>query len=476
LASGVLAVVLLSGAYTHNGPTAAAQTAAQPNFVFILADDMRKDDLKYMPKTRALLGDQGMTFNNAFVSNALCCPSRATILRGQYAHNTGVWTNRGASGGWNGYQNNGQGNNEQDNVAMRLHDASYRTALIGKYFNGYENTPHVPQGWDKWFATFTFNYFNYDVNDNGTIRHFGTDRSDYLTDVLSRETQQFIGASAAQGTPFFAYVAPIAPHSPWTPAPRYEHAFDGETAPRAPSFNELDVSDKPPWIQQLPRLSKREKAAINGRHEKRVETLQALDDLVEGVVNKLRDSGQLSNTYIVFTSDHGVHQGEHRIPAGKARPYEEDIRAPLLVRGPGVQADSTTNKLVVNTDFMPTFMDLACSSSLCDTQNWSYVPDGRSLRPVLTGSATTWRSAILLEALPTPEGGDTPAYYGIRTSTQKYIEYADTAKTKELYNLSGDPYELTNYPTSPDAAGLAARLQVLETCAADTCVAAENGL
>jgi arylsulfatase A-like enzyme len=153
---------------------------------------MRKDDLKYMPKTRTLLGTQGMQFENAFVSNPLCCPSRATIMRGQYAHNTGVWTNSDApDGGWQGYKNHG---NEQDNIATRLHDAGYRTGLFGKYFNTYDLTA-VPLGWDDWFATSSGDgVFNYYVNDNGTKKHFGKSESDYATDVLSRETQSFIDA------------------------------------------------------------------------------------------------------------------------------------------------------------------------------------------------------------------------------------------------------------------------------------------
>jgi N-acetylglucosamine-6-sulfatase len=480
LASVALGVVLLVEACDED-KTAVTQTSpAKPNFVFILADDMRNDDLKYMPKTRALLEEKGIRFANAYVSTPLCCPSRATIMRGQYAHNTGVWTNnndKGSAGGWEVYRSNG---NEQDNVATRLNNAGYTTALIGKYLNGYNNTRHVPQGWDKWFANFilgprSFNYFNYDVNDNGTIRHFGTRDGDYLTDVLRRQTRSFIGTSAAQGKPFFAYVAPLAPHGGGPPAPRDEHTYDGVRSPRLPSFNERDVSDKPPWIRKLPRLSDRTQASINRSHESRVERLQALDDLVEGVVDELRASGQFRNTYIVFTSDNGWHHGEHRIPGGKARPYEEDISVPLLVRGPGVQADSTTNKLVVNTDFMPTFTDLACSSSLCDTQNLSYVPDGRSLRPVLKGNTTTWRSAILLEAVQTRFGGSTPTYYGIRTSDgKKYIEYE--GGHKELYKLRKDPHELRNrYRAAAPPAGLATRLQALKTCAGPSCRAAENG-
>src|SRR5688500_18560739 len=208
----------------------------KPNIVFILADDMRKDDLKYMPKTRSVLKTKGMSFSNAFVSNPLCCPARATIMRGQYAHNTGVWSNKAnvSEGGWQAYRSNGL---EQDNVATRLDAAGYRTGLFGKYFNGYnQGNTYVPPGWDRWFAAGAFRYFDYDANDQGIIRHFGTSDSDYVTDVLGGKAKTFISTSVAQGKPFFAYVAPIAPHSPSTPAPRDRHAYDGLKAPRPPSF------------------------------------------------------------------------------------------------------------------------------------------------------------------------------------------------------------------------------------------------
>ncbi|HEY6712708.1 MAG TPA: sulfatase, partial [Rubrobacter sp.] len=301
---------------------------SKPNIVFILTDDMRKDDMMYMPKTHSLLREQGMGFRNAFVSNALCAPSRASIMTGQYSHNNGVWSNSSTdspsttTGGWQAYQDNG---NEKDNVATRLHNAGYRTGLFGKYLNGYTDTTFIPHWWDRWFAAFSSRYFDFDVNDQGTLRHFGSKDSDYKTDVLSRQTNAFIGNSASQGRPFFAYVAPIAPHEPSTPAPRDLHTFDGLKAPRLPSFNERKVSDKPSWIRKLPRLTADGITAINKRHEKRVESLQAVDDLVEGVVNELENAMVLSNTYIFFTSDNGFHRGEHRIPRQKWRPYEEDI-------------------------------------------------------------------------------------------------------------------------------------------------------
>ena len=482
LAALALGQLFLGSYVVPAGSMRKAQSApAPPNMVFILTDDMRNDDLKYMPKTKALLQSTGMTFENAFVSNALCCPSRATIMRGQYSHNNGVWSNSSTdsssttAGGWQAYQQNG---NEADNVATRLDDAGYRTALFGKYMNRYANTTDdPPPGWDRWFAAATLGdpkYFDYDVND-GTPKHFGTSDRDYMTDVLSRKTDAFISSSASQGAPFFAYVAPIAPHEPSTPAPRDAHEYDGIQGPHLASFNEADVTDKPPWMQKLPKLSSPQVSAIDKSHEKRIESLQAVDDLVAGVVNALdttkTPSGAkaLDNTYIFFTSDNGFHRGEHRIAKQKWRPYEEDIRMPLLVRGPGIAAGSTTDKLALNTDYMPTFLDLA------DSQIPSYA-DGRPLRPVLNGSVTTWRSAVLPEAA----ANNSPAYEGIRTIStvgapaRKYLEYS--GGVKELYKLDTDPYMLTNVynPTAPPA-DLVARLQALKGCAGNGCFTAENG-
>jgi len=204
---------------------------------------------------------------------------------------------------------------------------------------------------------------------------------------------------------------------------------------------------------------------------------------VEGVVNTLNSptpdgAVPLGNTYVFFTSDNGYHHGEHRIPRQKWRPYEEDVHMPLLVRGPGVAAGSTTYKLALNTDYLPTFTNLACASAPtpCATQNYSYVPDGRSLLPVLDGSVTGWRSAVLLEAA----ANFSPAYYGIRTIStngipkRKYVEYA--GGTKELYDLDPDPYELTNTynPTTPPS-DLVSRLQALKSCKGSTCFTTENG-
>lgn len=443
----------------------AQESPTKPNFVFILTDDMRADDLNYMPKTRSLLRDKGMRFKSAYVSTALCCPSRATILRGQYAHNTGVWDNvSNPNGGWEGFRAHG---NEQDNLATRLDDAGYRTGLFGKYFNGYEKT-FVPPGWDDWNAQITPKYFDYKVNDNGTIRRHGSKERDYVTDVLSRQTRQFIDTSARRDEPFFAYVASTAPHGPHTPPARDERTFDDKRFPRPPSFNERDVSDKPPGIRSLPRLDADRIAKTNRTHERRAESLQAVDSLVEAVTKELRSVGELDNTYVVFTSDNGRQLGEHRIPKGKGTPYEESVSMPLLIRGPGVQAGSTTNKLTLNTDFFPTFMDLA------GLETPGYV-DGRSLKPLLKGSAPPWRNAILLEHRESlNKNHQGPSFSGILTSDEKkYIEYR--GGFRELYDLKNDPYELENsYDTTAPPNDLAARLESLEGCAGTTCRQAED--
>ena len=462
--AAITLIVLLLADTTSNPPTVAQHSPGKPNIVFILADDMRADDLWYMPKTRSLLMEQGMRFNSAYVSYGMCCPSRATIMRGQYAHNHGVWSNlNGPDGGWRGYKNHG---NERDNLATRLDDAGYRTGLLGKYLNFYRGTS-VPPGWDDWFAFHhRLDYFDYRVNDNGAVKRYGTERSDYSTDVLRNQTLQFIDTSVAHSRPFFAYVAPKAPHGPFPASiPRHQHDYDGERAPRLPSFNEESLSDKPPRVQSLPSFRTGQIAEIDSWHEKRVESLQALDDLVAAVGSKVRSAGVMHNTYIVFTSDNGFQEGEHRIPMGKARPYKESVRVPLLVRGPGVQAGSTTDELTLNTDFLPTFTDLA------GTATPAYI-DGRSLRPLLeVRPAISWRTAILLER--SDSESPNKSFYGIRTSDgKKYIEYQ--GGFRELYNLNVDPHELVNSYDEESPPALAARLEALKGCAGAGCRAAEN--
>jgi hypothetical protein len=382
--AAVALTVLVCFLGTHSTPTADAQTApAKPNFVFILADDMRKDHLRYMPKTRSLLGDGGMSFANAYVSNALCCPSRATIMRGQYAHNTGVWSNvPSLEGGWESYKLNG---NEQDNVATRLHAAGYRTALIGKYLNDdYKSTTYVPPGWDKWFATFEFEYFDYDINANGTIRHFGTAEGDYSPTSSSGRHETLSPRAAVPSSP----TSPHRPARPRHTGPARRARLRRRESPRLPSFNERDVSDKPPWIRSLPRL-RPPKSPVWIASTRAVESLQALDDLVEA----------WSTSSVRKESSQTPTSSSPPTTASSVRAPHTGNRAPVRERlaHAAVSARPRGGGGLEHGQARPQHRLLADLHDLAGIPTPDYV-DGRSLRPVLEGNATTWRSAILLES------------------------------------------------------------------------------
>jgi N-acetylglucosamine-6-sulfatase len=467
-----------------------------------------------MPNVQTLLAAEGLTFTNAFVTTSLCCPSRASILRGQYAHSHGVLNNVGESGGFPAFYRLGD---EDSTVATWLHDAGYRTALFGKYLNRYpKGAPesHVPPGWDEWSAFASSDedeggsyYSGYALNEDGRIVLYGQQPSDYSTDVLAAKATDFVARTAGAGEPFFLYIAPFAPHGPSTPASRHTGAFAGVQAPRVPSFEEADVSDKPTWVQALPRLDDEQIALVDDRYGRRLRSLLAVDEMVGSVVETLSAAGALDNTYIVFTSDNGYLLGEHGIPLGKQAPYEESIHVPLIVRGPGVPAGAVTDSIGLNIDFAPTFAELAGASPA------DFV-DGRSLVPLLDGDPPAeWRHGFLVEhydrtrpdqwGAPSPvpvaatpenqeelelleeEGDavpgvspiDSPPYLALRTEQYLYVEYANGER--ELYDMQTDPYQLQNLAASADpalVAELAADLDQLRVCAGAGCRSAEDAL
>ena len=402
----------------------------------------------------------------------LCCPSRVATLRGQYAHNTGIFTNASPDGGFAKVFADGL---ERSTIATWLQAGGYKTALIGKYLNGYPTgaptNTYIPPGWSEWYSPNggnPYSDYNYNLNENGTTVSYGSAPSDYLTDVISRKTTGFINRTVAANPnqPFFIYVAPYVPHGPATPAPRHLNSFPNAQAPRTASFNEADVSDKPAWLQAKPLLTSTQIANIDTLYRKRRASLLAVEDLLRDVIDTLQTNGQLNNTYIFFTSDNGFHQGQHRLDSGKNTAYEEDIGAPLVVRGPGVPAGLVVSKLTGNVDFAPTFAELAGVTPP------SFV-DGRSLVPLLTGTTpAVWRTAFLLEhggpsiteastnGLLEPQDafdvqaqatGGAPVFAGIRTAGDRtYVEY-DTGE-RELYELQTDPNQLNNsYPTADPA-------------------------
>jgi len=432
----------------------------QPNILFILTDDLDFASAQKMPQIRSRLADAGASFEKAFVNYPLCCPSRATTLTGLYAHNHNVISNRFPDGGFEKFRDEGL---EEDTIAVRLQEEGYRTALFGKYLNEYpgDDPTYIPPGWDEWYGRVDENkLYDYQINENGQVVSYGSDTENYYTDVLSRQASDFIGSGAEDSRPFFMYVAPTAPHDPAIPAERHKGAFAGEQAPRPPSFDEEDVSDKPYVVSSLKRISEEEASAIDDYYRKRLESMLAVDEMVGALVEELEAVGELDDTYIFFTSDNGYLLGEHRIQYGKNRPYEEGSHVPLWVRGPGITPESTIERLTLNTDFAPTFADLAGAD---------FRADGRSLAPLLRSENPPWRSAVLLEKL------GKGAYEGVRTETHKYVEY-DNGK-KELYDLETDPYELESLheSTSPSLLeDLKAKLDALKNCSKKGCQEAED--
>lgn len=459
--------------------TAMSVQAKPPNIIFVLTDDLNEEVFSHASRINTLIGDQGAKFTNNFVTLSLCCPSRTATLRGQFAHNTGVFTNNLPDGGFAKVYSDGL---ENSTVATWLQAAGYRTALFGKYLNGYPNAAsgktYIPPGWTRWVSPnggSPYSEYNYSLNQNGTTVSYGSAPSDYLVDVLSDKAATFINNTLTNypNKPFFLYVAPYVPHGPATPPPRYANDFPGIQAPRTASFNEADVSDKPAWIRNNGLLTSAQIGNIDDLYRKRRQTIKAVGDLVENLINTLQAKGELNNTYIFFASDNGFHQGQHRLNSGKNSPYEEDLKVPLLVRGPGITPGTVIDHITANVDFAPTW------AAIAGVTPPNFV-DGRSLLPLLNGATPpVWRQALLLEhggpsitpattdGLLEPQDpfdvqaastGGAPIFAGLRTKSQAigangpltYVEY-DTGEG-EFYDLTTDPDQLNNIYSSADPA------------------------
>ena len=461
----------------------------RPNIILLLTDDLDAllGTTDSMPNLRAMVQARGVTFENYFTTISLCCPSRATYLRGQYVHNHRVYSNAAPDGGLEQFQATGD---ERSTVATWLKDAGYYTALLGKYLNGYptDDPAYIPPGWTEWYSPSTegagYQGFNYTMNENGQQVAYGGAPNDYMTDVLTRKSVGTIQRASQAGGPFFLYIAPFVPHSPATPAPRHATLFPDAQAPRGPAFNEADITDKPRPLRFLPLLTAQDIDNIDTLYRQRLRSMQAVDDMIAALVATLRETGELDNTYLFFTSDNGYHMGQHRLKPTKYLAYEEDIHLPLMVAGPGVPAGVTRAHLVGNTDFAPTFAELA------GVQTPAFV-DGRSFASLLTANppaVETWRKAFLVEQYPLtsslPIGGTAPPdpgddlvtfYTALRTTRFKYVEYQNG--DIEVYDLQTDPHELRSLHDSVPRAlinELALWLAELRGCAADTCRQVED--
>jgi N-acetylglucosamine-6-sulfatase len=424
--------------------TGSSVRSSKPSIVFILTDDQRWDTLDAMPIVRRELVSRGVTFANGFVSNPLCCPSRATILTGRYAHSTGVWQNKGPHGGFRAFRQ------DRSTIATWLRQAGYHTALFGKYLNRYEGT-YVPPGWEKWEAfagaVDAYNlYYRYTLNIDGTLVKRGNRPEDYSTDVLADDAVDYIRRTPGS---LFVYFAPYAPHTPAKPAPEDEDRVPDLPPLRPPSFNELEVSDKPEWVQNLEPIPRSEQRRIDQLRRRTYATLLSVDRAVGRIVHALAETGRLRNTMIVFTSDNGFLFGEHRF-FNKAVPYEEAIRVPLVVRYDRlIRSPRTDRHLVVNIDIAPTFAAFARVSTPG--------ADGMSFLPLLSDPNYPWRSDFLVEHMNLLR---VPSLCGVRSEQFMYVHYA--TGEEELYDLQGDPYELHNVLGEPRFADVLRRLRTRE--------------
>jgi N-acetylglucosamine-6-sulfatase len=423
----------------------------RPNIVFILTDDLSMNLLRYMPHVLAMQHD-GLTFNKYFVSDSLCCPSRSSIFTGNFPHDTNVFSNVGKRGGFREFYDRGE---EQHTFATALQNAGYRTGMMGKYLNGYGQQKgsvpglpytYVPPGWSEWdVAGWGYREFNYDLNDNGQMLQYGAQPKDYLTDVLARKGVDFINTSAATGQPFFLELATFAPHFPYTPAPRDATDFPGLKAPRPPNFNRLPTHPVG-WLAHRPPLDAAQIQKIDSAFQRRAQSVQAVDQMIGEIEAALAANGLSRDTYLVFSSDNGLHTGEYRLMPGKMTAFDTDIHVPLVISGPGIPAGTTTNAMAENIDLAKTFTQIGGTN---------LSGDGHSLIPLFGGGfmPADWRNAILVEhrgpnLAPSdpdfqPSGSGNPTTYeAMRTSRFLYVEYSDGER--EIYNLVNDPFELHN--------------------------------
>ena len=431
-------------------PYTAASPTTRPNIVVINTDDQRGDSISQLPSINART--DWARFENSFVHEPQCCPSRATFFTGQYAYRNGVSTLA-----------DGARMNPNTTVATMLQAAGYQTSLTGKYLNGYGATTaeYTPPGWDDFRAFRGVNptapvdakgnavgypYVNYRNVENNVEKSYGSAAADYSTDRYAAMVREFI-RKADPTRPVFTYFAPIAPHFTVRPADRDKATCLATALPTPASFNVSDTVGQPKWMAGLPAASA---ASILQQRRGTCQTLRAVDLAVSSFFAELEASGRLANTYVIFTSDNGYSFGEHRL-TGKGHLYEESIRVPLLIRGPGV-VPGTRSRLTSNVDLAPTLVQLANATAPVGFFN------GQPFVDDLKGTNTLPnRAEILLFGCRTKTGpGDfcgggydfMGGAWGIRTAKFKYVRYAQTGET-QLFELAADPDELHNRTDAP---------------------------
>jgi arylsulfatase A-like enzyme len=508
-------------------PEAAARDG-RPNILVVMTDDQAAADLAKMPNVRKLLAKQGTTFSNAVDSFPLCCPSRATFITGQYAHNHGVIGNFYPYG-WYGMKDRG------NILPAWLKKVGYRTALVGKWLNGYgaeDAHGEVPKGFDIWRGLLdvsAYDYYNFVMNRNGKLKtwgdavfarglvefakievtpnpegiagvvqklrdvfgdppytYWGTEKpEDYSPDVTGKVTEQLVRDQKSAKKPFFIWWAPAAPHredvattlmgrpgADPRPAPRYAKKSKRYKLPRPRNFNEADFSDKPTNMRdKAPVLTDQQIAQLQLDYEGRIGSLLAVDDHVKQLMKILKQTHQDKNTLVVFVSDNGWMQGEHRIPGDKFLPYEESLKVPFVMRGPGVPAGNTVRGQVSNVDFAATLLDVAKARP-------GRTLDGVSLMPTVRNPKRRPNPIVEIEA-PRPlfeqnvpvNAWDRP-YKGVRTDRYTYVVYTESGD-EELYDRRKDPSQLRSVHADPAYAKVKKRLKAalvkLDKCRGRSC-------
>jgi N-acetylglucosamine-6-sulfatase len=476
----------------------AAPATQRPNVVLIQTDDQtaRQFNGKVMPKTMRLVTRPGTRFSDYIATTPQCCPSRASLLTGQYAHNHRVLSN---SRGYRALAG-------KDNVLpVWLREAGYNTIHVGKFLNGYwrfvDRPADVAPGWSDWRTVVggRFGYYDYFFSRNGDWSHFGTRDNDYIARVLTRNAVSAINRYAPRRAPFYLELDEHAPHTSGghqegrcsgrgiraaKPDPLDVDAFRKTPLRHPPSFNERHMADKPAFLQGAPRVDHATRAKVRGHWRCALASLVGVDRSVATVYNALKRLRELSNTVFIYTSDNGLFYGEHRLARGKVLPYDEALRLPLVIDLPrGYGGVRAVHEPVANIDLAPTILDLAHARP-CPPAGACRTMDGRSLVSLVTGTGQ-WpddRGLLTEYEARSPGRYQTCQYDGIRTRTSIYVEHHSIATKRgcrddlavERYDLRRDPFELRNLchggaiascPTDAGQADLDERLQQLSQCA-----------
>lgn len=437
--------------------------AERPNVVFISTDDQRVDDMRWMPSTRKLLGGHGVTFTRALSPHPLCCPARAEFVTGQYGQNNGVHHNEGVHGGYSALRDPG------DTLARWLKAAGYQTGMAGKYLNGYRPDAPSRQGWDHWNPSvkgeYSYNRTTF-FNDGHRVLH-----TENVDDAVTGYAQDYIREFSQRRAPFYVWASDLAPHVRCmvtctlpVPAARHVGRFAGvrNDAERKPSYG-VPIVGGPGRTQSY---SPGERASQQRLFEARIESLQAVDEGVRGIVDTLRETGELANTYIIFTSDNGYLLGEHA-RTGKNEIYEEPLRVPMVVRVPDRARAATSSTAVTSVDIAATVADL---TDVTPTR----LLDGKSFLPILRGHQERWRDTQLIQTGYDSRRADDPGWLmrGVRTNRFTFARNQVTGQV-ELYDRAVDPYETRNVAGQPRYRGVVAALErrtrALVSCAGDTC-------